>query len=392
MSREEKRASGKQWNRSGSGKKITGPNRTRTSKKFRRKQRNAKVDWQEPIDNSVEAQDETYNVPNERLQRYVLGEDVDSATSVLELEPRSLSEGWLTKLLGEIRGESESMPLQVCTDTMRLTVASASDIGCYREKNEDALYVDEKLGLFIVCDGMGGNVAVEIASQKAIEFTVDFLVQARSRRILPEAADRDFREVWSDLMVEALEHCCEKVFQFAQSNPELEGMATTITALMIVDGFAFVGHIGDTQLYLCHGDVAKQLTIDHNLLNDMLRSQPNLFESSDDPESFLRFQHVLTRCVGRTQIETEPDSFSFPLMEDDILLLCSDGLSKYFVDESELSQLLNSDEPSGVVRSLINVAKNRGGSDNISAILVRVSRNNASLVCSPTADTVESDR
>ena len=169
-------------------------------------------------------------------------------------------------------------------------------------------------------------------------------------------------------------------------------MATTITALMIVDGFAFVGHIGDTQLYLCHGDVAKQLTIDHNLLNDMLRSQPNLFESSDDPESLLRFQHVLTRCVGRTQIETEPDSFSFPLMEGDILLLCSDGLSTYFVDESELSQLLNSHEPCGVVKTLINFAKNRGGSDNISAILVRVSRNNVSLVCSPTADTVESDR
>jgi protein phosphatase len=387
MSRENKKASGKQWNRSGSGKKFTNSNRSRVPRVFRKRPRIEDKGWLVTVGIESEAQE---TLPEEKAISYVFAEDIDSATVVDETS--SNDSGWLTKMLKEIRSEPEIPPRRVCPETMTLKVASGSDIGCCREKNEDSLYVDEEFGLFIVCDGMGGHLAGEVASQKAIEFTVDFLAEARNRRILPEVTDTDFREVWCDLMVEALEHCCDKVFEYAQSNPELDGMATTITAVMIVDGFAFVGHLGDSRLYLCHGDVAKQLTLDHTLLNDILRAHPDYLESGNDLAALNRFKHVLTRCVGRGNNDFEPDSFSIPLVEDDILLLCSDGLSNYFESESQLSEFLNPEDPRDVVSSLIDFARFGGGSDNISAIIVRIGRNDTSAMCSPTADTVEFDR
>ena len=387
MSRANKKASGKQWNRSGSGKKFTDPYRKPLPRVSQRRPRKADKDWLDPTGDG-----DAHGKPSEeRVLSYVFGDDVDSATDAMEMDSED-EDGWLKKLLAEVRSEPiVATPRRVCPETMCLQAASGSDIGCHREKNEDAVYVDEEFGLFIVCDGMGGHLAGEVASQKAIEFAVNFLVEARSRRILPEVTDTDFREVWSDLMAEALQHCCDKVFELAQSHPELDGMATTITAVMVVDGYAFVGHLGDSRLYLCHGDVVKQLTTDHTLLNDILRAHPEHLESGTDLAALNRFKHVLTRCVGRRDQEFAPDSFSFPLFEDDVLLLCSDGLSNYFDGESQLAGLLEVEDSKAIVDSLIDFARNGGGSDNISAVVVRISCSESNC-CSTDAETVEFDR
>ena len=254
---------------------------------------------------------------------------------------------------------------------LAIEVAARSDIGCQRDKNEDAFYVDSKNGVYVVCDGMGGHLAGEIASQKAIEFTVDFLAKARNRRILPTKLERDFFGVWNRLVIEAIEYSCDKLIELARSRSELEGMGTTIVVVMIVEGVAFVGHLGDSRLYLKNGKIAKQLTSDHTLFAEFARSNPNWLNSNNNPSAIQRFKHILTRCVGRRR-DFNVETFSFDLAPGDILLLCTDGLSNYFDNEDSIVDFLNGEKTEIVVESLVEFAKSNGGSDNITAIVVKV--------------------
>ena len=258
---------------------------------------------------------------------------------------------------------------------MAIEVAAKSDIGCNRDKNEDAFYVDRENNLFVICDGMGGHLAGEIASQKAIEFTVDFLDKARSRRIMPMKPDKDFLEVWNHLVIEAIEHCCDKLINLSRSRSDLEGMGTTIVVVMIVEGVAFVGHLGDSRLYLKNGKIAKQLTSDHTLFAEFARSNPNWINSENTPSAIQRFKHILTRCVGRSR-DFDIETFSFDLAPGDVLLLCTDGLSNYFEDEDSIVDLLDCGQTEDVVDSLVEFAKSNGGNDNITAIVAKIPSDN----------------
>ncbi len=256
---------------------------------------------------------------------------------------------------------------------MVIQVAAKSDIGCLREKNEDSFYVDNDLGLYIICDGMGGHLAGEIASQKAIELTVEFLERARDQRILPRIHDKDFALVWGQLVVEAIENCCDDLWEFAKQNPQFDGMATTLTLVLIVQGVAFVGHLGDSRLYLKKGNVARQLTRDHTLFEEFTRSDPDWIGVNNDPAALQRFRHILTRCVGRKR-EFSVESFSFPLANEDVLLLCTDGVSNYFDDERDVVDFLRDDDTDTVVQDLVDYANAQGGHDNATAIVIRVAR------------------
>ena len=220
---------------------------------------------------------------------------------------------------------------------------------------------------------MGGHLAGEIASQKAIEYTVDFLDKARNRRIMPNKSDKDFLDVWNRLVIEAIEHCCDEMINLARSSSELEGMATTIVLVMIVEGVAFVGHLGDSRLYLKNGKIAKQLTSDHTLFEEFARSNPNWINSNNSPHAIQRFKHILTRCVGRIR-NFDVETFSFDLAPGDVLLLCTDGLSNYFQDEDLIVDFLSESKTEIVVESLVEFAKSNGGDDNITAIVVKILR------------------
>ncbi len=254
---------------------------------------------------------------------------------------------------------------------MKLHAAASSDIGFCRDKNEDSFYVDSDLGLYIVCDGMGGHVAGEVAASKAVEFTSEFFARACEHRILPRDHETDFHGVWSGLMAEAIEHCCEEVLALSQANPEMDGMATTMTAVKIVDEHAFVGHLGDSRLYLKSGNVTKQLTTDHNLYSDMFAQDPQRINALTDVDVLKRFKHVLTRCVGRRQA-AEAEVFDFPLTDQDLLLLCTDGLSNYLTDESALTEAVDGQSPEAIVNMLLEFANSEGGEDNITAIAILV--------------------
>ena len=260
---------------------------------------------------------------------------------------------------------------QLANSTMVIHVAAKSDIGCQREKNEDSYFVDPENGLYIVCDGMGGHLAGEVASQKAIEFTVDFINKAKSQRILPGKRDIDFRNVWTKLLVEAIESCCDQLCVFADSHPEFSGMATTITVVQIIEDVAFVGYLGDSRLYLKQGSVAKQLTSDHTLFAEFTKSNPSWINSNNAPVAMARFKHLLTRCVGRER-DFDVDAFSFQLVNEDVLLMCTDGLSNYLLDEESIVRFLSETDSGLIVDALVDFANAQGGRDNITAIVIRI--------------------
>lgn len=254
---------------------------------------------------------------------------------------------------------------------MVIQVAAKSDLGLVRKNNEDSFYADSSIGLFVICDGMGGHVAGEVASQKAIEFAVNFLKTTMTSEEMPMRNDSDFRGFWNELVTDAVSHVCDQLVRFASLSPELYGMATTMTLLLIVEDVAFVGHIGDSRLYLKHFEVAKQLTSDHTLLEEFIRENPNWINLNNDIEAIRGFEHVLTRCVGR-HADVEIDAFNFQLAEDDVLLLCTDGLSRYFSDEREIVGFLDVEDADTCVENLIGFANKSGGRDNVTAIVIRV--------------------
>ena len=345
MSRSSKRLSGKQWNRKSSSNHSA---KARTPKKPKpgmyKRSKSVSNEWSEDDPDSHEEQAAE---PKESVANFHAG-DFD----------------WIAN--DPTVGFTETGE-----QTMKLHAAASSDIGFCRDKNEDSFCVDSDLGLYIVCDGMGGHIAGEVAARKAIEFTSEFFARACEHRILPRCHETDFRGVWSNLMVEAIEHCCEKVLALAQSNPEMDGMATTITAVKIVDGHVFVGHLGDSRLYLKSGNATKQLTTDHNLYFDISAQDSQWLDSITDVDALKRFKHVLTRFVGRKQA-ADVEVFSFPLTDQDVLLLCTDGLSNYLTDESALGEAITDQSPKAIVETLLEFANSEGGEDNVTAIAIRV--------------------
>lgn len=248
---------------------------------------------------------------------------------------------------------------------MKLDAQGASDVGKLREINEDYFYVDNTRGLFIVCDGVGGNSAGEVASHKAIEFTIEYLDEHWSE---VESAGKNPTGYYklTQLVERAIHQTCKSIKALSDSNPELRGMATTLTLLLMVDGNAIVGHVGDSRLYIKRDDEVFLLTTDHTLYNEMINS----FESVD-ANAIKKFAHCLTRAVG-SNAEVAVETLMFEARQHDVLLLCTDGLSNYFSDNRAVAEMLAGVNVNAIAGSLVQFANENGGSDNITALVIRV--------------------
>ncbi|MCA9215998.1 MAG: protein phosphatase 2C domain-containing protein [Planctomycetales bacterium] len=247
---------------------------------------------------------------------------------------------------------------------MKIAASALSDRGLKREGNEDQYLIDESLGLFIVCDGMGGHAAGEVAAERAIEFTVQHISShVDDLASAVEKPDGHFRIL--KLVEEAVRIASQEVNQLARSSPAYAGMGTTLTMLMIVVDKGIIAHVGDSRLYLMRGGEIHQLTVDHTLANEMFRAG----ELTKDQAAISRYQHVLTRSIGPHE-SVAIDTLLFDLLPGDKLLLCSDGLSNYFPDSSVVAELLAKPKIACQPDPLIEYAKDSGGADNITAIVV----------------------
>ncbi len=247
-------------------------------------------------------------------------------------------------------------------------VAGLTDQGKERSNNEDAVYVDPKLGLLIVADGLGGHQAGEIASGMAVNIIPSNLEQLTKSGGAGEIADRHF-SVETNRLGFCLKMANQRIFEAAQRSYQDYGMGTTCTAALITDTRLSLAHIGDRRCYLIRNGTMEQLTEDHSLVMEQVRQ--GLL--SVDDQAVQAAQNILTRSLG-TQAEVQIDLDEHPIFAGDVLLLCSDGLGKELSDDEILQVVKETPEPQALAKRLIDLANAAGGRDNITVAVARIDK------------------
>lgn len=252
---------------------------------------------------------------------------------------------------------------------MQLMVSTRTDVGRVRSNNEDSFLADQELGLYIVCDGMGGHNAGEVASRTACD-VIQRELQGASKlreRFLATAKSSDIKALAK--AVEAAVHtACKEVFKRASKTPELAGMGTTCTVVMLPGHHkGILCHVGDSRLYVMRQGTVHQLSEDHTYVNELVkRGALSREQARSHPQG-----NVLSRALG-VQPTVPVDVMIFDLDPGDTYLLCSDGVYNYYPDPREIAASLAMPDPQQSVELLINRALERGGHDNCTAVLMRV--------------------
>ncbi|HEV8325767.1 MAG TPA: Stp1/IreP family PP2C-type Ser/Thr phosphatase [Myxococcota bacterium] len=234
-----------------------------------------------------------------------------------------------------------------------------TDVGRKRDHNEDCYLINRRMGLVVVADGMGGHAGGELASRIAVEIIDRELGAAHGEEGAAPSGDR-FRH--------AIEIASQEIFRISREVSELEGMGTTVTGLY-ADGEALVlAHVGDSRAYQVRWGDVTQLSQDHSLVAEQVRS--GLLTAEDAKSSRLR--HIITRSVG-FEADTDVDIRVVSVREGDVLVLCSDGLANH-VEPDEIAHVVAAGTLPDAPRRLIALANERGGDDNITVIVSYVAR------------------
>lgn len=248
--------------------------------------------------------------------------------------------------------------------------AALTDVGRQREQNEDNFLVDKKLGLFVVCDGMGGHAAGEVASALAVRTFHEEL--KKEADLLADYADQrtgsskvSKRDI-INLLEFAVNRASSRVHAEALKDAKKRGMGTTIVALLIAGNQAFILWVGDSRVYQLRQGTLSQLTEDHSVQNELIKRKKMPREQIEK----LAQKNAVTRAVGVYE-HAEPETLVVDLVAGDRFLLCSDGLSGYFEDDlNSLGRMLTNPDADAAVRDMIELANDRGGKDNITALIV----------------------
>jgi len=247
---------------------------------------------------------------------------------------------------------------------MGLEVAGRSDVGKVRASNEDSYGYDPRLGVYVVCDGMGGHAAGEIASRIAVDSVLAYF-----RDKEPMAADASLIDapIGARLLADAVNKANESILQYADKHEDTAGMGTTLVAARFCEGKFTIAHVGDSRIYLLRDGQLVQLTEDHSFVMEQVRRGVLTIEEAKQSSA----QHIITRALG-TGDDSPPDLAEFPAQEGDLLLLTTDGILRH-VEDSEIQTIL-SQIPSlqSACDMLVDAALDAGGEDNATCMLLRV--------------------
>jgi PPM family protein phosphatase len=230
--------------------------------------------------------------------------------------------------------------------------AVASDTGRRRRRNEDNYVVAPPL--FGVADGMGGAQAGEVASQLAASAL--------------ESGDPEALEGTKRLDA-LIQEANRRIYDRASTDPTASGMGTTMTVALVEGMTVAIGHVGDSRAYLVRGEQMEQLTEDHSLVNELLKTG----KLSEEEAHVHPQRSVITRAVG-TDPDVDVDGFTIEAEDGDVFLICSDGLSD-MVDDEQILEVVHSnrDDLDNAVKALVAAANKGGGEDNITAVAFQVS-------------------
>jgi protein phosphatase len=250
---------------------------------------------------------------------------------------------------------------EVAPAPLRRTGYGLTDLG-----RKDAFFADDELGLYVVADGMGGHAAGEVASREAVDTLYGMVKRGIGdlHELVDPVSDADKRAACR-LMESAVQAATYFVFSIAEIDRDKSGMGTTISALLVLGDYAVTAQVGDSRIYLVHDGVVEQLTEDHTLIAWQLK------QGLITPQEAARSPHknVITRAVGNREY-VQVDTRCVPLSPGVRLLLCSDGLHGYLKDE-DIPGIVAMAGMASVTR-FIQLANERGGKDNITAILVEI--------------------
>ena len=255
----------------------------------------------------------------------------------------------------------------VAAQSLRVSARGLTDVGRRRDHNEDSLLVDEGLALFVIADGMGGHAGGATASRLAVETIQGELQALRAARPELFGAEVEGEEnPLPDALGRAVERAGAVIFEAAQADPDLTGMGTTVTAALVDGRSAFVAHVGDSRAYLLRGGHIYQVTQDHSLVAEQLR----IGAISADEAKNSRFKNIITRSVGFER-NVVVDLMGLELEGGDTIVVCCDGLSN-MVEDQEILALVEEHGLDAVDR-LVDLANDRGGDDNITVAVIRLS-------------------
>jgi PPM family protein phosphatase len=255
----------------------------------------------------------------------------------------------------------------------RVSAWAETSVGRVRDHNEDALLVDEPLAMYAVADGMGGHAAGEVASRLALETLQRVVHQGRDRieRLAADPTSKVSAREVQQLLEDAALLACHVVHDAGQADEQKRGMGTTLSVLLIVASQGFIAHVGDSRIYLLRGTKPYQLTQDHTLQNELLKRG----KLTPEQVAQVKQKNALIRAIG-VYATVEVDTLRLDVFPGDKFLLCSDGLHGY-LQKDELAAIFDGPLEQAAPR-LVALANQRGGHDNITAVVVSTGEARAS--------------
>lgn len=257
---------------------------------------------------------------------------------------------------------------------MKVDVRARTNTGLVRKENEDAFLILEEEGLLVVADGMGGHAHGEVASALAVQILQESFSPGERRSHIEEAYAVSHSEGRIDrgesidryLLRTAIEEANLAIFERARDNEALRSMGTTVVGFYLHNGSAWIANVGDSRVYRMRDGELVQFTEDHSLINEYIKL--NLLT----PEQARTFpmKNIIVRALGLAEW-VEVDTFEVDIAAGDRYLLCSDGLSD-MVNDDEIGEVLQEDDPDEVVEHLVQAALDKGGLDNITVLLAVV--------------------
>ncbi len=246
--------------------------------------------------------------------------------------------------------------------------AGITDVGRKRKGNEDSLFTDDEIGLYVVADGMGGHQAGEVASRLVVKTMEDYIRQSREEggespemtrvdKTLSEEANR---------LIAGVHLSNQVVHQISQSKPSYRGMGSTISAAYFTnEDTLIVSNVGDSPIYLIRNNIIETLSVPHTVVAEQMAMNPGASARFGKA-----FSHMLTRAMG-IEKTVKPDLCEVQCFKNDMLVLASDGLSDK-VSPKEVLHLAKNRTPDKACRVLVELANERGGDDNITVIVLKV--------------------
>jgi len=247
---------------------------------------------------------------------------------------------------------------------LAVEVAGKTDVGCVRTNNEDNFGFDSRYGIFVVCDGMGGQAAGEVASKMGVDILLDYF---RTQPAVNHSLNGQNGSSGAQSLANAIQLANKTIFQAGQQHNGRNGMGSTIVAALVRGNSLAIANVGDSRIYLVRGGTIQQLTQDHSLVMEQVRRGYITLEQAQQSE----MQNIILRALGAEEV-VEADIEDLVTLPGDILIMASDGLTRYVPEEDILKTVQCRRDLQQACGELVRKARECGGDDNITCLLIRL--------------------